>query len=185
MYHERQQLNLHDMITTKFGEIILNDQDVFDSIMQGRDIWNTANITVTDSIDVTKLVKHLEDPAQLVSWKSQAPESMSIQEFDQRNQSNWFMPDQYRNMDIAQHVIDLAKDNIELQRLAQELLLYQERDLFNLLRYLCYLVDIMRKHNIVWGVGRGSSVASFVLYKMGVHRIDSLYYDLDPNEFLR
>jgi len=173
------------MITTKFGEIILNDQDVFDSIMQGRDIWNTANITVTDSIDVTKLVKHLEDPAQLVSWKSQAPESMSIQEFDRRNQSNWFMPDQYRNMDIAQHVIDLAKDNTELQRLAQELLLYQERDLFNLLRYLVYLVDVMRDNRVIWGVGRGSSVASFVLYKLRVHRINSMYYELDPREFLR
>jgi hypothetical protein len=24
-----------------------------------------------------------------------------------------------------------------------------------------------------------------VLYKLGVHRIDSLHYDLDPEEFLR
>jgi DNA polymerase-3 subunit alpha len=60
-----------------------------------------------------------------------------------------------------------------------------ERDLFPLLRYLKYLVDTMRNNNVVWGVGRGSSVASFVLYKMGVHRINSLYYDLDPAEFLK
>ena len=55
----------------------------------------------------------------------------------------------------------------------------------NLLRYMIYLVDFMRENDIVWGVGRGSSVASYVLYLIGVHKIDSLYYDLDIAEFLR
>jgi DNA polymerase III alpha subunit len=41
------------------------------------------------------------------------------------------------------------------------------------------------KQKIIWGVGRGSSVASYVLYKLGVHRINSLYYNLDATEFLR
>ena len=63
--------------------------------------------------------------------------------------------------------------------------MYQERDMFDVLRYLKYLVDVMRDNKIIWGVGRGSSVASFVLYKLGVHRIDSLYYNLDIGEFLR
>ena len=65
------------------------------------------------------------------------------------------------------------------------MLLYQERDLFNLLRYLKYLVDVMTANRVIWGVGRGSSVSSYVLYKLGVHRIDSLYYKLDVGEFLR
>jgi DNA polymerase III alpha subunit len=60
-----------------------------------------------------------------------------------------------------------------------------DRNLFQLLQYLKYLVDTMRKHNIVWGVGRGSSVASYVLYLIGVHKINSMYYDLDIEEFLR
>jgi DNA polymerase III alpha subunit len=63
--------------------------------------------------------------------------------------------------------------------------MYQECDLFDLLRYLKYLVDVMTDNQVIWGVGRGSSVASYVLYKLGVHRIDSLHYDLDPAEFLR
>ena len=73
----------------------------------------------------------------------------------------------------------------ELQRCGHELLMFQERDLFNLLRYLKYLVDVMQENRLIWGVGRGSSVASFVLYKLGVHKIDSIFYDLDPREFLR
>ena len=64
-------------------------------------------------------------------------------------------------------------------------MLYQERDLFNLLRYLKYLVDTMTQNQCIWGVGRGSSVASYVLYLLGVHRINSMYYELDIREFLR
>jgi DNA polymerase III alpha subunit len=63
--------------------------------------------------------------------------------------------------------------------------MFQQRNLFNLLKYLKYLVDTMKENNIIWGVGRGSSVASYVLYLLGVHRVDSMYYDLDPKEFLR
>ena len=95
------------------------------------------------------------------------------------------MPDVYKKMDIAEHVIGLCKTQEELQRVGQDLLLYQERNLFDLLRYLKYLVDLMTENKLIWGVGRGSSVASYVLYLLGVHRIDSLYYDLDPGEFLR
>jgi DNA polymerase III alpha subunit len=53
------------------------------------------------------------------------------------------------------------------------------------LRYLKYLVDTLKSNNMIWGVGRGSSVASYVLYLLGVHRIDSMFYDLDAREFLR
>jgi DNA polymerase III alpha subunit len=63
--------------------------------------------------------------------------------------------------------------------------LFQARNLLTLLQYLKYLVDTLRTNKIVWGVGRGSSVSSYVLYKIGVHKIDSLYYDLDPAEFLK
>lgn len=95
------------------------------------------------------------------------------------------MPADYQDMDIAAHVLSLCQTQEQLQRCGAELLLYQERDLFDLLRYLKYLVDVMKTNNIVWGVGRGSSVASYVLYLLGVHRIDSMYYNLDITEFLR
>jgi hypothetical protein len=95
------------------------------------------------------------------------------------------MPEEYQQLDIAEHIVSLCQTDAELQRVGHELLLYQERGLFDLLRYLKYLVDLMTENRLIWGVGRGSSVASYVLYLLGVHRIDSLYYDLDPEEFLR
>ena len=109
----------------------------------------------------------------------------SIEEFDQRFQRKWHMPDEYKELDIAAYILGLCKEDYELQRVGEELLLYQERDLFNLLRYLKYLVDTLRKNNLVWGVGRGSSVASYVLFLLGVHKINSLYYELSIDEFLK
>jgi len=43
----------------------------------------------------------------------------------------------------------------------------------------------MRKNNLVWGVGRGSSVSSYLLYLIGVHKVDSYKYRLDIKEFLK
>jgi DNA polymerase III alpha subunit len=109
----------------------------------------------------------------------------SIEELDQRNQSSWHMPTEYFELDIAQWALDQCKTDAELQRVGEELLLFQERDLFNLLRWLKYFVDTMRANQVVWGVGRGSSVASYVLYLIGVHKINSMYYDLNIDEFLK
>ena len=67
----------------------------------------------------------------------------------------------------------------------EELAEFERREMFDLLRYMIYLVDFMRENNIIWGVGRGSSVASYVLYLIGVHKIDSIKYNLDWREFLR
>ena len=69
--------------------------------------------------------------------------------------------------------------------IAEELEEFKKRDMLDLLKYMIYLVDFMRSNNIVWGVGRGSSVASYVLYLIGVHRVNSIQYDLDWREFLR
>ena len=110
---------------------------------------------------------------------------MTVEEFDQMKQNSWHMPDEYKQLDIAEYILSLCDSDAKLQRCGQELLLFQERNLFDLLRYLKYLVDTLRANRMIWGVGRGSSVASYVLYLLGVHRIDSMFYDLDAREFLR
>jgi DNA polymerase-3 subunit alpha len=81
--------------------------------------------------------------------------------------------------------LEQCNNDAELQRVGAELLLYQERNLLNLLKFLKYFVETMKKNNIVMGLGRGSSVSSFVLYKLGVHKVNSMYYNLDVGEFLR
>jgi len=73
----------------------------------------------------------------------------------------------------------------EKQRVIDELTEFENRRLDKLLIYLDELVTLMKQNNIVWGVGRGSSVASYVLFLIGIHKIDSLKYDLDYHEFFK
>jgi DNA polymerase III alpha subunit len=171
--------------TNKFGEIIFNEKDLCDLVMQGHDLSTVNGLLVDPSVDLETASLILQDVPKFIEYNKYAEENLSVEDFDHRNQQNWLMPDEYKQLDIAKLVLDLCKTDAELQRVGEELLLYQERNLFDLLRYLKYLVDVMREHRLIWGVGRGSSLASYVLYLLGVHRINSMFYDLDPQEFLR
>lgn len=165
--------------------MIFGEDDLCDLIMTGRDLLSMHGVKVSQDINLDKLVHYVENPGELLTWTFPNDSTQAVPEFDASNQSYWYMPNEYKNMDIAEHILSLCKTQEQLQRAGEELLLYQEHDLFDLLRYLKYLVDVMRENRVIWGVGRGSSVASYVLYLLGVHRIDSMFYDLDPREFLR
>jgi len=173
------------MKQNKFGQMVFSQDDICDLLMQGRTADSLTQVVVDSTVDIEQLVGLIDRPDSLATWTTPHNEETSVPEFHAAQQQNWHMPKEYCQLDIAVHVLGLCDSEAELQRCGQELLLYQERGLFDLLRYLKYLVDIMRTNNVIWGVGRGSSVASYVLYKLGVHRIDSLYYNLDPQEFLR
>lgn len=168
------------MKTDKFGQLIFDEKDLLEIYYKDpekvlHDVLLDVELKFDLSLELSNLpkIKKYVDPI------------VDISEFDTQNQNNWFMPEAYKTLDIAQYVLDKCESDAELQRAGHELLLFQERNMFDLLRYLTYLVDTMRQNNIVWGVGRGSSVSSFVLYLLGVHKINSLYYDLNIDEFLK
>ena len=173
------------MIQDKFGQLIFNESDVVDLVMQGRDVASFDRMLVDATVDLEKAALLSDCVPALINYDTLNDSTETLEEFDRRLQQTWHMPQPYKDMDIAQYILSLCSTDAELQRCGQELLLYQERDLFDLLRFLKYLVDTMTDNQVIWGVGRGSSVASYVLYKLGVHRINSMFYDLDPHEFLR
>lgn len=117
--------------------------------------------------------------------------------FDKICQNEWFMPPEYKNIDMIKWLSEclMKKLNIdslaelektsEYKRTMEEIKEFKKRNLENLLKYLIFLVDTMKENKIMWGVGRGSSVASYVLFLIGVHRIDPLKYSLDWKEFLK
>ena len=157
------------MIKNKFGEIVYNIEDVVDLIMKQQ---TTAGITVDSTV-------------QLKDTSPESDVSLSVDEYDMQNQKQWLMPEEYKNLDIENYVIGKCKNPEEIVRVESELRAFEERDMYNLLRYMVYLVSYMRDNNILWGVGRGSSTASYVLYLIGIHKIDSIQFGLDWREFLR
>lgn len=171
------------MNLNKFGQAVVTEQELCDLLYRNPDA-NLENFLVDDpNSQYNQSIKHFHYETPLLKELSKF--TGTVEEFDQRNQSTWYMPDQYKQLDIAKWLLDQCANEEELQRVGKELLLYQARNLFPLLQYLKYLVDTLREHKIVWGVGRGSSVASFVLYLIGVHKINSIKFDLDIEEFLK
>jgi len=172
------------MHTDLLGIPIYSKSDILDIIYQGKlDVLNTILVDIEDAeFDKFNLAAREAGATEL---KKYYPLDISIEEFDQSLQKNWLMPDEYKNMDIAKWVLDKCSTQDQLQRVGAELLEFQRRDMMPLLKWMKYFVDTCRANKVVWGVGRGSSVASYVLYLIGVHRIDSMKYNLDWQEFLR
>jgi len=168
------------MRVDKYGQMIFTEDDLCSYYLSNNEKPIKSALVETDiRFDQNLLLENIP------ILKKYQELNLSIEEYDTNLQLNWFMPSEYYSMDIAQWILDQCKTDAELQRAGEELIMFQERNMFNLLKYLKYLVDILRKNNIVWGVGRGSSVASFVLFLIGIHKINSLYYDLSIDEFLK
>ena len=169
----------------KYGQGYTTEDELCDMLYQNPDLMLDLFYVEDPNTFNTAVDKTYAGFKHLKPYLGNIGSDITVEQFDYLNQLDWYMPDEYKTLDIAQHILDLCTTEPELQRVGEELLLFQERDLFNLLRYLKYFVDTMRKNNVVWGLGRGSSVASYVLYLLGIHKVNSLYYDLPIEEFLK
>lgn len=167
-----------------YGRVSFTASEIFRALYSGK-ISSLDDVFLSDEEEKNKLLSAIklnyDDSVKLAIYKDL---ELSITDFDRLLQKNWFMPDNYCP-DLIEFLYSKCKTDIEKSRVIEELKLFTEHNMFDLLFYLKYLVDTMREHNIVWGVGRGSSVSSYILYLIGVHKIDSIKYDLDIKEFLR
>lgn len=100
------------------------------------------------------------------------------------NSNNWFIPDEYYP-NLTEMLYGMCENDEQRDRVSQELELFIKHGIYDVLHVMKYIVDTLRENNVVWGVGRGSSVASYVLYLIGVHKIDSIKYKLPIEEFFK
>jgi DNA polymerase III alpha subunit len=170
------------MNQNKFGDIILEDSELFDLIYKkdlninfikvSKSLADQFNSAVNSNADYFNQLQTVDNYIS------------SINEFDQVRQNNWLLKYD-TDVDLKSILYDQCHTDQEKQRVDQEWDLFVKYDLINLLHFLRHLVKLMRQNNIVWGLGRGSSVSSFILYLLGVHKINSIKYNLDINEFLK
>jgi DNA polymerase III alpha subunit len=164
----------------KFSNPIFNEQDIFEALYKGQTLSSEMFVESNDDI------KSLESTAELKFWKSLDDYDLSLEEYDSSLQTDWNMPDEYKTLDIEQWVREQGPPwDPNFTRIEEELAAYKARNMLDLLRWLKFFVDTCSKEQVLWGVGRGSSVASYVLYLIGVHNIDPIKYNLDWQEFLR
>jgi hypothetical protein len=55
------------MKSNQYGEIILDETDLCDLIMQGRDLTQMKCV-IDPGVDIESAIKLLEDPGQLILW---------------------------------------------------------------------------------------------------------------------
>ncbi len=183
------------MKTDELGIPRFSNRDLMDMIYTGH-VDKCHMVLCDPSDDIDRFNTAMEEQG-LPTLTKYVPLDVDEKTFDGVCQSEWFMPEEYKNLDI--HKWCKAKLMEQLQttsygttelsterlRIDDEINAFTERGMLDVLRYMVYLVDFMRKNNIVWGVGRGSSVASYVLYLIGIHKINPIQYGLDWHEFLR
>ena len=164
------------------GEIILDDKAVFNLLYEGVDL---NNVKCKRSEDL-EIYNSIVDEYDFNMSKLQFTSSTENKEkFIQKCLNNWFIPEKYKNINPYNYIRELVKTQEEIDRVELEIQMFEERNMKNVLRFMIFFIDFMRENNIVWGVGRGSSVASYCLYLLGVHKVNSLHHDLDIKEFLK
>jgi DNA polymerase III alpha subunit len=183
------------MKTDELGIPRFSNRDLIDMIYSGH--ADKVHVVLCDANDdVDKFNSAMEEQG-MSPLQKYIPLDVDQKTFDGVCQGEWFMPQEYKDLELEHHLFvkvqeqlqhassDFIFNSAQWIRVEEELKAFEERGMEDLLRYMIYLVDFMRENNIVWGVGRGSSVASYVLYLIGVHRINSIQYGLDWREFLR
>ena len=171
---EKTKINDH-------GDVIFTEQDVIDLLYTNPD-FDISKLFFADTEIYNKSLKQLGIDLPVINT---VPDREPLDEFDQRNINNWHMPEKYYNIDVKQWLLDKTQTEEERDRVLIEYSLFEKKGFIKVLQFLIYFVDTLRANNLVWGVGRGSSVASFCLFLIGVHKINPLLYNLNIGEFLR
>ena len=163
------------------GDVIFSEEDVIELLYTNPDF--DISKLYFDIID--KYSQSLKELGIDLPVINTAPKRPTPAEFDKQNCDNWHMPDKYYQINVLQWLLDKCQNDEEKLRVQMEYDLFEKKKFIRVLQFLIYFVDTLRANNMVWGVGRGSSVASFCLFLIGVHKINPMLYNLDITEFLR
>jgi DNA polymerase III alpha subunit len=108
---------------------------------------------------------------------------------------SWQLPAKYTSLDLSQHMTDvfgarLSELNYDdeltdkaVWRIVEELEEVEKRGMVEFMRTVIYILDELRRNKVVWGVGRGSSCASYLLFLIGLHVVDCVKMDVPMEEF--
>jgi len=169
-----------DKFVDSVGRVVFTSDGLADLLINGKEIDGLLSEVCDNALKYNQF----SNKGKLILYNDEVA-SETIEEYDRKATSKWKTPEKYHEIDLNNWLLTRCSDEIQKDRVRKELNMYEERNLFPLLKHLIYLVDHFRKNNIVWGVGRGSCCSSYILYLIGVHRVDSIKYNIEIEEFLR
>lgn len=169
--------------TDEWGRVILDKSSVFEAMYNGFDVWDMLVEDHEELKRFNSLCMTYDHPELVIETPEQLDHSP--EEEHKMRAERWFISDDTKNIDVESFLLSKCETDLERNRVEEEMLLYKERHLIPLLQLMIYLTKYFKDNKIVKGVGRGSSVSSFVLYLIGIHKINSLKYDLSIHDFLK
>jgi len=171
-------LVLPNRIIDDDGNVIYNNKGLLDYLYKFKKFPENALFSENDEVEkFNNFSEYFGENAKIIPPKK-------LKSHEERK-NKWFYPQWYDDIDLEVFFTTLCKTDIEKQRVKEELIEYKRTGMEKLLRFSIFLMDYIKKNNYVIGVGRGSSVNSYCLYLIGIHRIDSIKYNLNIKEFLK
>ena len=167
--------------TNEHGDMTFSEEDAVDLLYTDPD-FDISRLFFEDTAKYSRALKDLGLDLPKINT---TPNREPLADFDHKNINTWHMPEQYYRINVLEWLLERCQSDEERQRVQLEYNLFEKKKFIRVLQFLIYFVDTLRANNIVWGVGRGSSVASFCLFLIGVHKINPMLYNLDITEFLR
>jgi DNA polymerase III alpha subunit len=166
-----------------YGQAILSSDELRELVLQGK---NIGHLNVVFDDDINLFLKYQDNILNnAIIFLDKPEETLSFDEFHRQCADQWIFPELYQKMEILPWLLKKCKTPEQIDRVNIEYQMYVERDLEILLKLFIYLVDYMKERDFVWGVGRGSSVSSYILYLIGIHHVDSMKYGLDIRDYLK
>ena len=163
------------------GDVIFTEQDAID-LLYTDPKFDLSKLFFDETKKYESALKELGLDLPVIQT---APKRESVDKFDNKNINNWHKTEKYYQINVLQWLLDKCQTDEEKMSVQTEYDMFEKKGFIKVLQFLIYFIDTLRANNIVWGVGRGSSVASFCLFLIGVHKINPLLYNLNIGEFLR
>lgn len=172
-------IDLGDRRILEDGTVICDENAAVEMLYQGLDLQNVVMLP-SEEVDLFNRSNRMLDAGLSDITISEQGIYGEIDWY-----SLWLTPANFEDIDIREFCLSMCDDDIKRNRVNMEMDLYEERGMLPVLRHLVFMVDDLRQRKILWGVGRGSSVSSYVLYLIGINRINPLHFSLDIREFLK
>ena len=170
----------------------LNDRTLW---YDGSSSYEPSSLLTALANHKVEFVSHMTDEVRALNKYLPVESELCVKSACTLPTPAWTTPAPYNSVDVEQYLIAaheilyhgvVPDDEFDQReaRLCQEIVAYKSRGLFDVIRAVIWIINTLTANNIVWGVGRGSSVSSYVLYVIGVHDVDSYRYNLSLDDFL-
>lgn len=175
---ENELIKLKDRVIDPYGNVLYFSDSLLELLYMG---INSKNILFSE-----------KDKDVLLYNKYSVDEKYELPKYIESNlkrKEKWFYPDEYEQINLLDYFNNILNQKgwseERQKRIIEEIKLYEKKDLIKFLRFCIYLSDVIKNNDIITGTGRGSSCASFLLFLLEIHLVDSVKYNIDINEFLK